>query len=381
MVRISADTLLILINEILDFSKIEAGKFTLDPIAFHLRASMAETLKPLAMRAHQKHLELICDIDPDVPEDIVADPTRLRQIVVNLIGNAIKFTEKGEIGIGVSVESHQDGNLQLKFSVRDTGIGIPLEKQQSIFQAFSQADSSTSRKFGGTGLGLAISTRLVAMMGGRMGVESQPGQGSCFHFTMSAGIAAATAAPEQIEVRSLEGRAVLVVDDNATNRLLLAKTLEKWRMRPSLAASAAEALQRLQEAKQQGSPFHLVIVDAQMPEVDGFDLVEQLRRQPELGDFAVVMLTSASQQGDAARCRELGVAAYLPKPIAHDELLSAILTVLNGQAPSSVEPRLFTRHSLREFKASRNLRILLVEDNAVNQLLAVRVLEKDRKSV
>ena len=376
MVRISADTLLTLINEILDFSKIEAGKFTLDPIAFQLRASMAETLKPLGMRAQQKNLELICDIDPDVPDEIVADPTRLRQIVVNLIGNAIKFTEKGEIGLGVSVESRQRNNLQLLFSVRDTGIGIPLEKQQSIFEAFSQADSSTSRKFGGTGLGLAISTRLVAMMGGRMGVESQPGQGSCFHFTMSAGVAPASAAPEKIDFRSLEGRAVLVVDDNSTNRLLLGRTLEKWKMRTSLAASAAEALQLLQAAKSHDAPFALVLVDAQMPEVNGFALVEQFRKQPLLGDFAVIMLTSAGQQGDAARCRELGVAAYLSKPIAQAELLSAILAVLNGQQFASAEPRLLTRHSLREARTTRNLRILLAEDNAVNQLLAVRVLEK-----
>jgi len=265
MVKTSADALLTLINDILDFSKITAGKFALDPIAFELRACMTETLKPLAMRVHQKQLELLCDIDPDVPDEIVGDPTRLRQIIVNLIGNAIKFTEHGEIGLGVSVERQHGDELELVFSVRDTGIGIAPEKQKVIFQAFSQADTSTSRKFGGSGLGLTISTRLVGMMGGRIWLESEPGQGSCFHFTMKARIAAATAPMEKIEPQALQNLSVLVVDDNATNRLLLARMLERWKMRPAQAANAAEAMKRLRAAKEAGSPFDLVLIDVQMP--------------------------------------------------------------------------------------------------------------------
>jgi len=379
MVKSSADTLLTLINHILDFSKIEAGKLALDPIAFKLRACMTETLKPLAMRVHQKQLELICDIDPDVPDEIVADPTRLRQIIVNLMGNAIKFTEHGEIGLEVSVERHHGDELELVFSVRDTGIGIAPEKQKVIFQAFSQADTSTSRKFGGSGLGLTISTRLVEMMGGRMWLESELGQGSCFNFTMKARIAAATTPTEKVEPHALHNLGVLVVDDNATNRLLLAKMLERWKMRPSQAANAAQAMQRLQEAKQAGSPFNLVIVDVQMPEVDGFALVEQFGKQSDLGDFAVVMLTSAGQPGDAARCRELGIAAYLTKPVGQEELLLTILAVLEEREPRMAAPHLVTRHTVRE--RGRHLRILLAEDNAVNQLLAVRMLEKQGYSV
>jgi signal transduction histidine kinase/CheY-like chemotaxis protein len=379
MVKTSADVLLTLINDILDFSKIEAGKFALDPIAFKLRTCMTETLKPLAMRVHQKQLELIYDIDPDVPDEIVGDPTRLRQIIVNLIGNAIKFTEHGEIGLGVSVARQHGDELELVFSVRDTGIGIAPEKQKVIFRAFSQADTSTSRKFGGSGLGLTISTRLVEMMGGRMWVESEPGQGSCFHFSMKARIAAATAPMEKIEPQALQNLGVLVVDDNATNRLLLAKMLERWKMRPAQAANAAEALQRLQEAKQAGAPFNLVLIDVQMPEVDGFALVEQLAKQSDLGDFAVMMLTSAGQPGDAVRCRELGVAAYLTKPVAQEELLPAILAVLEERESKMAAPRLVTRHTLRE--SGQHLRILLAEDNAINQLLATRMLEKQGYAV
>jgi signal transduction histidine kinase/DNA-binding response OmpR family regulator len=377
MVKTSANTLLILINDILDFSKIEAGKFDLDPIAFKLRCSMAETLKPLAIRVHQKRLELLCDIDADVPDEIVADPSRLRQVIVNLIGNAVKFTEHGEIGLGVSVESQHGDDLQLVFTVRDTGVGIAPDKQKIIFQAFSQADSSTSRKFGGTGLGLTISSRLVEMMGGRIWLESQPGQGSCFHFTIRAGIAAPTTPIEKAEPNILQGLAALIVDDNVTNRLLLGRMLEHWKMRPVLAASAAEAMQRLQEAKDAGSRLDLALVDANMPDVDGFALVGQFAKRTNLGGLSVIMLTSAGQPGDAARCRELGVAAYLTKPIAQSELLDAILAVL--KEPTIAAPRLVTRHTIRE--GGRRLRILLAEDNAVNQLLTVRMLEKQGYAV
>jgi two-component system sensor histidine kinase/response regulator len=379
MVKTEADSLLSLINDILDFSKIEAGKFDLDPIAFKLRASMAETVKLLAMRVEQKGLELLCDIDADVPDEIVGDPTRLRQIIVNLIGNAIKFTEQGEIGLEVGMESQQGDELKLSFSVRDTGIGIAREKQKIIFQAFSQADSSTSRKFGGTGLGLTISLRLVEMMGGRIWLDSEQGKGSCFHFTLKAYIAAATGPREKVEPQALQGLAVLVVDDNRTNRLILAKMLEHWKMRPVLAASAAEAEERMQEANKAGSRFALALVDVQMPNVDGFSLVEHFGKYTNLRDIAVMMLTSAGQRGDAARCKKLGIAAYLIKPVAQGDLLDAILTVLKEREPEIAAPRLVTRHTLREGR--RALRILLAEDNAVNQLLAVRTLEKQGYTV
>ncbi|MFI5097091.1 MAG: response regulator [Candidatus Acidiferrales bacterium] len=379
MVKTSADALLTLINDILDFSKIEAGKFALDPIAFKLRACVTGTLKPLAMRVHQKQLELICDIDPEVPDEIVGDPTRLRQIIVNLIGNAIKFTEHGEIGLGVSVERQDGDMLELVFSVRDTGMGIAPEKQKVIFQAFSQADTSTSRKFGGSGLGLTISMRLVEMMGGRIWMESEPGQGSCFHFTMKARIAAATAPMEKIEPKALHNLGVLVVDDNATNRLLLARMLERSKMRPAQAANAAEALQRLQEAKQAGTPFDLLIVDVQMPDVVVFALVAQFATPSDLGAFAIMMLTSAGQPGDAARCRELGISAYLTKPVGQEELLLAILSVLEEKEPKMTASRLVTRHTIIE--RGRSMRILLAEDNAINQLLATRMLEKQGHAV
>jgi signal transduction histidine kinase/CheY-like chemotaxis protein len=375
MVKTSADALLTLINDILDFSKIEAGKFALDPIGFKLRHSVAETLRPLEMRVHQKQLELICDIDPDVPDDIVADPTRLRQIIINLIGNAIKFTERGEIGLGVSVESQHGDKVDLIFTVRDTGVGIPPEKQKVIFQAFSQADSSTSRKFGGTGLGLTISARLVEMMGGRIWVESQPGQGSCFHFTVRAGIAAPTTPVEKAAMHTLQGLAVLIVDDSVTSRLLLGRMLEDWEMQPVLAANAAEAMQRLREANDAGERLSLVLVDTRIPEVDVFALVEQLGKQGASHGFHVMMLTSTGHRGDGARCRELGVAAYLTKPFAKAELLDAILMVLKERDPKIPAPPLVTRHTLLE--GGRKLRVLLAEDNAVNQLLAVRLLEKN----
>jgi signal transduction histidine kinase/CheY-like chemotaxis protein len=379
MVKGSADTLLTLINDILDFSKIEAGKFDLDPIPFQLRASMAETLKPLAMRVHQKHLELICDIDPDVPDEIIADPARLRQIVVNLIGNAIKFTEQGEIAIHAQLHHHEGPQLQLLFSVRDTGIGIPPEKQRHIFQAFSQADASTSRKFGGTGLGLTICMRLVELMGGRIWVESQPGHGSCFHFTMNARIAPPSKPLARIATEGLEDLRVLVVDDNATNLLLLGKMLERWKICPVLASSAADGLERIKKAQLERLQFRLLPIDAQMPGLDGFALVEQLNSQALQKDSSILMLTSAGLPGDAARCRELGIAGYLTKPIGQPELLSAIHAVLQERSPASEPAQLITRHTLGE--RSRNLRILLAEDNAVNRLLAVRLLEKQGYTV
>ena len=382
MAKASAGTLLTVLNDVLDFSKIEAGKLDLDPISFRLRDSLHDTLKLLALRADEKGLELTFDVRPEVPERVVGDPTRLRQIIVNLVGNAIKFTPRGEVGLEVAAESRTEDQALLHFVVRDTGIGIAPEKQKIIFEAFSQADGSTTRTFGGTGLGLTISSRLVSMMGGRMWVESEPGKGSRFHFTAQVGTAREAVSIEPAQRVRLSGLRVLVVDDNPTNRRILAGMLRGWGMEPELAPSGAEAITMLQEADQSGSAFALLLVDAQMPEMDGFTLVQRVRQQTDLRKMTIMMLTSAGQRGDAARCRELGIAAYLVKPIVQWQLLDAILNVLGAraqQAQQALEAPLVTRHSLRE--SHRSLRILLVEDNPVNQMLASRLLEKQGHTV
>jgi PAS domain S-box-containing protein len=374
MVKSSADSLLELINTILDFSKIEAGKLELESIEFHLRDTLEPTLKTLALRAHEKSLELNYQVRPDVPEILVGDPGVLRQILVNLVGNAIKFTERGEVNVRVDRESEKEGRECLQFTVQDTGIGIAVESQTRIFDAFAQADTSTTRRYGGTGLGLTISRRLVEMMGGRIWLESTPGKGTSFHFTVWLGRGNQTrrATPE---LAKLEGLAVLVVDDNLTNRRILEEMLTAWRLKPALAESARNAMSSLEKALGAGVPFPLVLVDANMPEVDGFALVEQIRRNPGLKGAIIMMLTSATQSGDAARCRELGVARYLTKPIGQSELLDAILQAVGGKlqavAPLSGPG---THQPLPERR--RGFRILLAEDNLVNQLLAVRLLEK-----
>ena len=374
MAKTSADALLGVINDVLDFSKIEAGKLDLDPIPFNLRDHLAQTLKPLALRADQKGLELTCEIRPEVPEEIVADPTRLRQILVNLLGNAIKFTERGEVGLEVGVVLLGEEQAQLHFAVRDTGVGIALEKQKLIFEAFAQADGSTTRTFGGTGLGLTISSRLVEIMGGQIGVESRRGEGSCFRFRVPARIARPAAPPQAVERAELVGLRALVVDDNLTNRRILGNILERWRMKPVLAASGREALARLQEAQRTGNSFALLMTDSQMPEMDGFEFVEQIREKVDLGKTTIMMLTSAGQRGDGARCRELGITAYLVKPVSQSQLLGAIIRVLGTKVETGEEPRLVTRHSLEPPPLS--LRVLLAEDNRVNQKLASRLMEK-----
>jgi signal transduction histidine kinase/CheY-like chemotaxis protein/ligand-binding sensor domain-containing protein len=379
MVKTSADALLTVLNDVLDFSKIEAGKLDLDPIRFKLRDSVNDTLKMLVLRADEKGLELTCDIHPEVPEVVVADPTRLRQILINLVGNAIKFTPRGDVSLEVVLESRSQDQALLHFMVRDTGIGIAPEKQKLIFEAFSQADGSTTRTFGGTGLGLTISLRLVTMMGGRMWVESELGKGSRFHFTVPVGTAKDGAALEPAEQVQLAGLRALVVDDNLTNRRILGEMLRHWEMRPKLAPSGAEAITMLQEADRRDAGFALLLVDAQMPGMDGFTFVQRLRQQTELRKMTIMMLTSAGQRGDAARCRELGIAAYLVKPIVQSQLLDAIVNVLAAKAQRPHEVPLVTRHSLRE--ARQNLRILLAEDNVVNQVLVCRLLEKCGHSV
>ncbi len=374
MVRDSADSLLTIINDILDFSKIEAGKLGLDPAEFNLQDVLTNTLRSLAVRASQKGLELAWGVKAGVPERVIGDAGRLRQVIVNLVGNAIKFTEHGEVVVGVEVESQQAQSVVLHFTVRDTGIGIAPEEQKQIFEAFTQADNSMSRKYGGTGLGLTISSRLVEMMDGNIWLESALGEGSTFHFTARLGQAKAAAEESSPKnIISLQDLPVLVVDDNATNRKILEAMLTHWLMRPEMASSGEEGLAALERAAAAGSPFPLVLLDAQMPEMDGFALAERIKQNPQLAGATIMMLTSAGQRGDTIRCRELGIGVYLIKPIRQSELLEAIVEAM-GKSFHQDRATVITRHSLRENR--RKFHILLAEDNEVNRLLAVRLLEK-----
>ena len=381
-VKSSADCLLSVIEDILDFSKIEAGKMDLDPIPCDLRSTVGTTLKTLALRADKKGLELISHIRPDVPDIVVADAGRLRQILLNLVGNALKFTERGEIVVEVEKESTADGSVNFHFCVSDTGIGIPKEKQASIFEAFTQADASTTRRFGGTGLGLAITARLVAMMSGRIWVESEPGRGSRFHFTARLGVPQEEerAVPQANGEIDLRGLRVLVVDDNATNRLVLTEMLSYWQMVPSSASDGRSAIMQLTSAKKAGTAYDLVILDGHMPDMDGFEVARQIREMTELGGATLMMLTSGSHVGDAARCRELGLAGYMMKPVSHADLVAAIRQALAPRTASGTKaaPSATTRASTPAPvpSKSRKLRVLVAEDNPVNQLVARRVLEK-----
>ncbi len=377
-VKSSSDALLTVINDILDFSKIEAGKIDLESVDFNLRDSLESTLKTVALRADEKGLELLCEVAPEVPEVVCGDSTRLRQVIINLVGNGIKFTEAGEIAVRVQKETGDASHCVLRFTVSDTGVGIPEEKRELIFAPFSQADSSTTRKYGGTGLGLTISTRLVEMMGGKMWVESEVGRGSQFHFTARLGLSDAkeikigSIAPPEI----LRGARVLIVDDNRTNRRILEGMLSRWEMISVSVEEGQQALDALSGARAAGQPFSLVLTDMHMPKMDGFTLVEQIRKRPELATATIMMLTSAGHRGDAARCQELGVAAYLLKPIRQSELREAIARVLGAHAQNGAIP-LITRYSLHDGRdPAASLHVLLAEDNAVNQRLAVRLLEK-----
>jgi signal transduction histidine kinase/CheY-like chemotaxis protein len=511
LVKTSAEALLIVINDILDFSKIEAGKLELDPISFNLRDSLGDTMKTLTLRAHQKGLELVYYIQPEVPDALAGDLGRLRQIIVNLVGNAIKFTERGEVVVEVQraegeerraegkgqraegkgqraegkgqraegkgqraegeeqraegkgqraegIEQRAGGRKQraqgkadivaseevetstvtphalcpqpsalgplpsalgplpsalgprpsalgplpsalcsLHFTVRDTGIGIPIEKQKAIFEAFTQVDGTMTRKYGGTGLGLSISSRLAEMMGGRMWVESELGKGSTFHFTARLGLAensasthTALAPPNEKSVAALPPReslsnlSVLIVDDNATNRRILEEVLRNWQMQPIAVDSGRAALAEMKHAVASGKPYPLVLLDAMMPEMDGFTVAGQIKTNPALAGATIMMLSSADRNVDAKRCRELGIAVYLTKPIKQSELLNAILTVLGSAGADSRSPIMDNRMRIPENRAlgnppseiQRPLRILLAEDNLVNQKLAVRLLQK-----
>ncbi|MBV8895421.1 MAG: response regulator, partial [Acidobacteriaceae bacterium] len=331
-VKSCARGLLTVINDILDFSKIEANKLTLDPITFNLEDSVGEAIKGLALQATHKRLELAFHLHPEVPTSVVGDPGRLCQIVVNLVGNALKFTEAGEVILKVELESRTASEITLHFSVTDTGIGIPLDKQKKIFDAFTQADGKATRQFGGTGLGLTISSRLVEMFGGRLWVESEPGRGSTFHFT--ANFAPASEPAPAAKVFNTQNLPVLVVDDNATNRLILQETLSRWGMQVTVANSGAAALNAVVRAIASGSPYPLMILDHHMPFMDGFEVVEHMREKPESITTKTIMLSSAGQRGDGLRCKSLSIGAYLTKPVKRSDLFRAIQTVLGTEAPA-----------------------------------------------
>jgi len=367
----SGEALLAIINDILDFSKIEAGRLELEPVPFALRETLAENIKTLASLAHAKSLELAYEIRSAVPDDLVGDTGRIGQILVNLVGNAIKFTERGEVAVRVDAEAVTAETVTVRVSVQDTGIGIAPEKSRLIFDAFAQADASTTRRFGGTGLGLAICRRLVERMGGRIWLDSELGRGSTFHFTLvleraPAPVPRRVAAPSH----SLQSLPVLAADDNATNRRLLEAMLSSWGVAPTIVENGRAALTALERAHAEGRPFQLVLLDARMPDLDGFAVAERIRREPALAGVTMMLLTSDVMSGDLARCRTLGVARHLVKPFTPSELLNSILLAL-GQSIEPAAPSTAPRDA-----ASRRLHVLVAEDNAVNQRVIVRLLEK-----
>ena len=368
-VRSSAESLLTILNDILDFSKIESRRLELESTVFSVPDLVADALKPLSVRADQKGLELIEDVALDIPHGLVGDPLRLRQVLVNLVGNALKFTERGHVILAVVVEHRDEKRARLRFSVTDTGIGIPADKQAAIFEPFRQVDGSTTRRFGGTGLGLAISTTLVSLMGGELQVTSTPGHGSTFYFSTAFDVAELHV--DERHRALIEGLRALIVDDNAVNRRIFVDTLSRWNMKPLAVSGGQEALEALGAASRANDPFSLVLLDANMPDLDGFAVAEQIRLRQELGGACIMMLTSSGQYGDAARCRELGIPTYLTKPVKQAELLEAIYRALDRQAAETrVEPITSSPGAVRPMD------VLLAEDNPVNQKVAVGLLTK-----
>ena len=371
-VRNSADHLLAVINDILDFSKIEAGKLELEQVPFVLREVVEETVAALASQAGERGLELTLHILPDVPGQVTGDAGRLRQVLVNLIGNAIKFTRQGEVAVELAVDSAGAEQVGIRCEVRDTGIGIPAEKIKILFQAFTQVDSSSTREYGGTGLGLVISARLVEMMGGRIWLESVLGRGSSFFFTARFGQPAPSVSDAPLAgTDRLRGLRVLVVDDNATNRLVLRDMLAGFGARPTLAGGGDAALAELETAQRDGRPYDLVLLDNMMPGMDGFTLAAEIGRRPGLAGPPLLMLSSSGQAGEAARCRALGIRQQLTKPVRQSQLRQLLVAVLSGAAesrPAEPPQGLGT--------CARPLQILVAEDNPVNRQLVVRLLER-----
>ncbi len=375
----SGEALLVLINDILDFSRIEAGKATLEHDPFDLHECIGNTMKSMGVQAHSRGLELACDLHSDVPRAVLGDRGRLRQVITNLVGNAVKFTERGEVVLDVQSESLPKNRVCLHFAVRDTGIGVPGDKQAAIFEAFEQADSNANRRFGGTGLGLAISNRLVQLMGGRLWVDSQVGSGSTFHFTCELELAnedaIASARPHSASVR---GTRVLVVDDNATNLRILEQILRNWGMHATLASGAREALQQIRQTHAVGESFQLLVTDLQMPQIDGVAFVEELRRECGLTDLPVIVLTSGDRPDEIVRCRDLGIAVRLLKPVKQSELFDAVASALGISEPEDASAYLAATSPSVLLKP---LKILLAEDSLVNQRLAVALLKKEGHQV
>ncbi|HEV3057002.1 MAG TPA: response regulator [Vicinamibacterales bacterium] len=373
-VKASANSLLSILNDILDFSKIESRKLELESIPFPIREVIGRALKPLALKAEQKGLELLYDIHADVPAGVVGDPGRLQQILTNLVGNAIKFTERGHVLLQIREDKRGDGCTMLHFEVVDTGVGIPQAKHQTIFEAFKQADGSTTRRFGGTGLGLTISATLVNLMGGRIWVESEPGAGSTFHFTVAfdtTKVDQPRDAPEEPQLAELP---VLIVDDNPVNRRILRGQLARWHMRPTAVDNGYAALDALAGAAEAGTPFVLILLDANMPGMDGFGVAEQIAARPELAGATIMMLTSTGQYGDATRCRDFGISSYLTKPVEAADLHHAIRRALDSAPKQSV--RSASQRTRPAQPVGRALNVLLAEDNIVNQRVAVGLLKK-----
>ncbi len=373
MVKSSANSLLALLNDILDLSKIESGKLELEEMDFDLRNTVEHAAEIVAVKAEEAGLELTCHIKPDVPTAMVGDPTRLRQVIVNLLGNSTKFTDKGEVGVKVKTEKEEDASVLLHFLVTDTGIGIPPEKVETIFKSFRQADGSTTRKYGGTGLGLTISKQLVEMMGGNIWVESEQGKGSTFHFTARFPLnIRETRETLRLKELDLSGVQVLIVDDNATNRLVFHEMTSLWGLVPTEVADGKRALAEIKRAFESGRPYQLMLLDLQMPEMDGFEVAKRVKEGPFGSDVEIILLTSLGQKGDAERCRELGISGYLLKPVKQSDLLDGIMLAMG--CPTKEKRTVITRFSIQD--ARRRLKILLAEDNLVNQKLAVIMLEK-----
>jgi two-component system sensor histidine kinase/response regulator len=377
-VQNSADALLTILNDILDFSKIEAGKLEIETLDFNLRSVLEDTCDLPAMRAQEKGLELTMMVGADVPSALRGDPGRLRQVLTNLIGNSIKFTERGEVNISAALVAERATEATVKFAVRDTGIGIAPEKVGRLFEAFTQADASTTRRFGGTGLGLSISKRLAELMGGEIGAESEEGKGSTFWFT--AVLAKQERLPYQMAspgvLVDVTGVRILAVDDNATNRDIVAGMLQAWRCRHTEVESAQAALRELRAAVEAGDPYRIAVLDMMMPDMDGEELGEQIKADRRLASVDLVMMTSMGSRGDASRLEDMGFAAYLTKPVKQSQLFDCLMAVLNRGAvtPPGAEPHIITRHSLAE-RDKRRVRILLAEDNLINQKVALKTLE------
>ena len=376
-IKSSADALLSLINDILDFSKIEAGKLDFEIVDFDLRTTLEEMGDVLAMKPQEKGLEYVCFMDTEVPSRLRGDPGRLRQVLTNLTGNAVKFTSEGEIEVCVTLEEESDTHATIRFAVTDSGIGIPQDRMESLFDAFTQVDASTTRKYGGTGLGLTISRQLVQMMGGRIDVKSEEGKGSTFSFTaifekQSAGEAAIVEMPEDIR-----NKHILVVDDNETNRFLMERLLNSWHCRNAEAPEAKTALEKLRAALAEEDPFHIAILDMQMPGMDGEELGQAIKKDEQLQETQLVMMTSMGMRGDAAHLKEIGFSAYLTKPVKTSDLYNCLATITGGSTHlEKLRPRsLVTRHTVSEDR-KRKMRVLLAEDNITNQIIALKILEK-----